>query len=98
VTLDTAASNGAESSTLVRIKSAGTRPHRPFAVFEQCVNEVSGELRILSQLAVFPLCQPFQSANPKRPIPRSKKASNIVIGKVLPGRRLPGDCSNSVES
>ncbi len=52
----------------------------------------------MSQLAILPACKPFDGANPKTPIARSQKASNLAARETLTLWRLPGDAPNAIEA
>lgn len=73
VALDAAFSNGAELSR--RWKRQSADPYRAFMIFTNWrTNRLSGELRVMSQLAVSPTCDSFGSANPKSSIARGEQA------------------------
>ena len=95
VALDAAALNRAESPGGSR-RPAG--PYRSFTILKERRNNLSGKLRVVSQLAVLPTCKPMISANPKTPIARGEQASNIVAGEMLTRWRLPWDAPNAIEA
>src|SRR6202030_2569028 len=67
IALDAALPNRAQLSRRTCI-SAG--PERPFPILEERKNISSIKLCVLGELAVLPTCQPFEGANPQRPIAR----------------------------
>ena len=77
-------------------KRQHTNPYRAVTSFEEPVNFLSGELRVLSQLPVLPTRETFESANPKGAVPGDKQRSDEGIGKGLSGRRLPGDGASAI--
>ena len=73
-------------------------PYGSFTIFNERVNSLSRNLRVLSQLAVLPTGQPFMRANPKSSIARDEKASNKAAGQMLIPSRLPRNGSNAIEA
>jgi hypothetical protein len=52
-------------------------------ILKEGFNNLPIQLRVVSQLAVFPTCKPQNGANPKTPVPRYAQGSNIAAGKTL---------------
>jgi hypothetical protein len=87
--------NRAEPSTGAQI-SAG--PHRSLTILKERADFLAGELRIVSQLPVFPTSKPFRSTNPKASITPGEQDLNVAVGEMLTGWRLPLDGPNAIEA
>src|SRR5215469_5930032 len=81
-----------------RRKRQPAGPYRAFPVLKERRNNLPSKFRVLNQLAVLPTCQPFPSADPKRPVARDQHPPNISGGEMLTRRRLPGDAPNAIEA
>src|SRR5215813_9626923 len=56
------------------------------------------QLRILSELAVFPACKPTHAGDPKSPVPGGEQAENFIGWEALIRRRLPADIPDAIEA
>jgi len=95
IALDAAIPNRAEPPSRA---PAPTDPYRALPILKECSNIVSSEFHVLSKLAIFPTCKPFQGADPKSPVARNKQASNVAVGEMLTGWRLPRDIPDAIEA
>src|SRR5258706_15183460 len=64
-------------------------PYRTFAILKQGKNVLSSKLRILSELAVLPTCQPLPGTDPKSSVACSQQPQDEVGRERLIRRRLP---------
>src|SRR6185369_17790105 len=73
-------------------------PYRAFTILEECKNNLSGKLWILTELAVFPTCESLIGADPKCPVARCQQVRNDAVGETLIRWRLPGDILDAIEA
>jgi hypothetical protein len=66
-------------------------------IFKERDNIASIKLPVVSHFSVFQTGKPLIGTNPKTPIARSEKSSNITAREVLARRRLPRDGPSTVE-
>src|SRR4029077_12751094 len=73
-------------------------PYHAIAILKKPENIVSGKLRVLHKLALFPACEPVRGANPKCPVARGEQGKNVTGWETLVPCRLPWNIPYSVEA
>src|SRR5580704_18160126 len=73
-------------------------PYRALVIFNESKDRRFIELRILSELAVLPACEPIPCADPKGPCACRNQSLDDTGREMLIWRWLPKDVSDAIEA
>src|SRR4029434_6142850 len=74
------------------------RPDRDLMIFDEPADIASGQSFMLSELPIFPLCEPFIGCDPEGTVACAQKMSDVDRWELLIRRRLPGHWPHAVEA
>src|SRR5215469_1127852 len=73
-------------------------PYRSFTILQERKKKLSREFRIFREFAATPARKAIPRTDPESPIARGKEAIYVGRRKMLALRRLPRNCSDTVEA